>query len=260
MRRAVVYLISFLLVWVALGCLINVKDGRDYSLQHALVDAVVVHGTFEVGLSDNPRLQPGGDTFVYMGRRLAAKQPGQAVFGAIPYFLLHAVGVTYDAHYDLAAALVAWMGTALWAALAALVLHLLLRRAFSAGRAAAIFAAICWLFGTTVLPYSGVLHHDSIASSLLLMAYACIEMAKRESRQRWEMLLTTLGGTLLGLTLFVSMLPAACVAVVFLYAAVPFRGRRAAGLVFGLPIRMRFSASASTEVSITTLASNSRLN
>ena len=43
--------------------------------------------------------------FWYRGQIFAAKQPGQIVLGAIPYFLLRPIGISYERNFDLAAAL-----------------------------------------------------------------------------------------------------------------------------------------------------------
>ncbi len=232
-QRKISCLIFFLLAWGLLALLINAKDGRDYSLQHALVDSVVEHGTFAVGLSKNPRLQVGGDTFHYKGQILAAKQPGQAVFGAIPYLAIRTFGVTYDTNYDLTAALVTWGSAALWAALAALVFFILVEHLFPGRYLLATLPPLTWLFATPILPYSGVLHHDTIASSFMLIAFCFLEFAHMSS-ERARRVLAWAAGLFVTLTLFVSMLPAACVTVITAYGFFRIRGKTVLWFILGL--------------------------
>jgi hypothetical protein len=217
----------FLLFWIVYGMTTNVRNGREYNLQQMGVDAIVVHHTFAVGLSHLPILQPRGDVFSYGGRILAAKQPGQFVWGAIPYFVLHAIGITYEWNYDLSSSLVTWFSAGLFAAVALALLDRMMGRFWGFSGRACLLSTIATGFASYWFAYAGVAHHDVLAASLLVGALYAIERR-----------LAFAAGTLLGLVIFTSMLPALIVAVVGIYVLAAFPLRTAlwcgAGFLVGL--------------------------
>jgi hypothetical protein len=217
----------FVLFWIVYGMTTNVRNGREYNLQQMGVDAIVVHHTFAVGLSSLPILQPRGDVFSFGGRTLAAKQPGQFVWGAIPYFVLHRLGITYERNYDLTSSLVTWFSAGLFAAVALALLDKMMWQFWGFSRRACLLATIATGFASYWFAYAGVAHHDVLAASLLVGALYAIERR-----------LAFVAGTLLGLVIFTSMLPALIVAVVGIYvlATLPFRNALwcGAGFVVGL--------------------------
>ena len=81
----------FLFFWLLFGATTCLHNLRDYGLQQMGVDAIVSHHTFSLGHGDRPL--PRGDLFNYRGHTLIAKQPGQFVWGAIPYFIWHLFGI-----------------------------------------------------------------------------------------------------------------------------------------------------------------------
>src|SRR5580658_3357577 len=202
----------------------NVRNGREYNLQQMGVDAIVVHHTFAVGLSPLPILKPRGDVFSYGGRILAAKQPGQFVWGAIPYFVLHAVGITYEKNYDLSSSLVTWFSAGLFAAAALALLDRMMGRHWGFSGRACLLATLAAGFASWWFAYAGVAHHDVLAASLLVGGLYTIE-ANRFHFQGRNFRLAFVAGALLGLVIFTSMLPALIVAVVGIYvlATLPFR-------------------------------------
>jgi hypothetical protein len=214
----------FFLFWIVYGVTTNVRNGREYNLQQMGVDAIVTHRTFAVGLSRLPILQPRGDVFSYRGRTLAAKQPGQFVWGAIPYFVLHGVGITYENDYDLSSSLVTWFSAGLFAAAALALLDRMMWRYWGYSRRACLLATIATGFASWWFAYAGVAHHDVLAVSLLVGALYSIE-GNRFHFQGRSVGLAWVAGTLLGLVIFTSMLPALIVAVVGIYvlATLPFR-------------------------------------
>jgi hypothetical protein len=217
-------LLLFLLFWIVYGVTTNVRNGREYNLQQMGVDAIVVHHTFAVGLSPLPILQPRGDVFSYRGRILAAKQPGQFVWGAIPYFFLHGAGITYERDYDLSSSLVTWFSAGLFAAAALALLDRMMGRFWGFSARACLLATLATGFASYWFAYAGVAHHDVLAASLLVGGLYAIE-GNRFHFQGRNLRLGFVAGTLLGLVIFTSMLPALIVAVVGIYvlATLPFR-------------------------------------
>jgi hypothetical protein len=232
-RRAAALFLGF---WALYGAFVSVTNLRAYTLQQMGVDALVSHGGFALGRSAHPLLQPRGDTFVHEARVLAAKQPGQFVAGAAPYAVLKPLGLSYEADYDLASALVTWLSSGLLAALALATLDRMLRE-IGFGDAAALSAVAALGLGSHWLAYAGIAHHDVIAACLIVFALRAAQRGRE-----------FVAGTLLGATLFVSMLPAPAVAVaglaiVLTGAGLPVRALRT-GLGFALGLLPLFAYNA----------------
>lgn len=226
----------FLLLWLGTGLTINLHDQRAFNLQQMGVDAIVTYGTFTLGHSRNPHLRPLGDTFESGKGLLPAKQPGQFATAALPYFLLSAAGITYDANYDLAASLVTWTSSALLAAVALTLLYLLLIEwGYGAGHAFAAVIAVG--FGSHWLVFAGITHHDIIAASYLIAALYFSEMNLTRYRGR-KAGMAIISGVFAGFVVFTSMLPALMVvafwAYLFLGHAKKHIGYCAAGFLLGL--------------------------
>jgi hypothetical protein len=235
----------FLLFWLTFGALTNARTQRDYNLQQMGVDAIVAHHTFSLGHSAVPRLHPLGDVFTYNGNLLAAKQPGQFVWGTIPYAVFSALGVTYEKNYELASALVTWFSAGLFAALALALLDNMMWQFWGFSRIASLAAALSVGLASHWLCYAGIAHHDILAASLIVFALYAAERNRYryENRHRG---LAVAAGALLGLTVFTSMLPALIVAVVGIYIAAtrPLRAGiwPALGFVLGLAPLLAYNA------------------
>src|SRR6185503_3311985 len=98
----------FLFVWSVCGFFINTTNLAAFNLQQAGVEAMVERKQFSLEGSATPQLQikvyydgdkPFGDTFMYNGRQYAAKQPGQFMAGAVVYFFLRLLGLSYQNNY-----------------------------------------------------------------------------------------------------------------------------------------------------------------
>lgn len=201
----------FLASWALFAAFVDRRDLESYRLAHAVVESIVERGTYALGGSRQPIFQAPGDTFPYGGRRLPAKQPGLFTLAALPYAALHRLGITYADDYFLAARLVTLATGTLFAALSCAALYGLVTGVWGYPRAVGAFTTASYGLGTLLLPYSGVPHHDVVAAALLLMAVSRLERLRlapdvppREA---------AVAGALLGLTLFVSMLPALVVLV-----------------------------------------------
>jgi len=221
--------IVFAALWLLYGATIDRVDVYDYALQQFVIASMADRGTYAIGDASSDRLKRTGDTFVYDGRRLAAKQPGQFTLGYLAYLLCSSFGLTYARDRILASAVVTWLSSSLLSALAGAFLYWLIARVWGFPGRDAAFAAAGSGVATTIFPYSGVAHHDIIAASYLVIAFCLIEKAiVLEGRRR--LAASLVAGTLLGLTLFTSMLPAGIV-LVLLARAVLARGK---GLTSGV--------------------------
>lgn len=194
-------LAAFLFFWLIYAAAINQTNLNAFTLQQMGPDAIVSHQTFTLGYSEHPKLQPAGDTFPSEKGILAAKQPGQATFGALAYAPLKALNISYEKDYLFAAALTTWFSTGLIAALSVTVFYYLLtdmgiRR--SSARAATFTLGI----GSFWLVYSGVAHHDIIAAAFLILALFFLQRRAAAA------------GFFLGLAVYTSMLPALIVSVI----------------------------------------------
>jgi 4-amino-4-deoxy-L-arabinose transferase-like glycosyltransferase len=222
--------VVFVLVWLSYGAAMKRSDLKEYNLQQAGIDAIVEHGTLEVGKSEVPRLRPRGDVFRFEGRLLPAKQPGQFVFGAVVYGLLRSLGMSYGRNYVTTAAWVTWLSSSSFAALSSTLLLVLLVAQWGLDWRPSLAAALVLAFGTPLFAYSGVAHHDVISSSLLLAAFVLLEQGRRkDSSAIWAAF-----GVLCGLVLFVSMLPALMVTTLLAASLVGTSPRRASLVGLGL--------------------------
>lgn len=225
--------VLFVLIWLTCGALTNRREMRDYDLNAASIDAIVEHGTFELGHSANEHLRTAGgyDSFNFRGSqfRYTARQPGLAVVGAAPYAALHLFGFSMGAHYDLCMAVIAWMTSGLFTATAAVLLCLLLKN-WETPAWAAECIALAYAFGTNILPYTGVPHHDVEATALVIAGIWSLDLARRQGKGRWA----ALAGMFFGMVLFFSLLPGFLVAVLLLYigATLPIRRSMLAAVAF----------------------------
>ncbi len=219
-------ILLFLFVWLVYGLTVNSRNLEAFGLQQMGVEAIVERGVFYLEGSKVPQLQPLGDVFVYEGHKYAAKQPGQFMTGALVYYVLNFFGLSYQKHYLMTAALVTFMTAALATALSVVALFRMARAMSKEG--ASLFwpvaSALFYGLGTTVYAYSGIAHHDAIATAFTLLAfYAAFQIARGEqTSKRQNILLAGAAGLFLGLTVTTSMLvfwPALAVSLYFISLA-----------------------------------------
>jgi hypothetical protein len=213
-------------LWLLYGILIEDHDLTSFNLQQMGVEAIVERGVFYVDGSRTPELQPGGDVFEHAGHLYAAKQPGEFLAGALAYAPLHRLGLSYARAYVLSAALVTFFTASFLTAAAAVCVF---RLALDWAPAGALFwpllASLSFALATSAAPYSGVAHHDALASAYLIFAFALLTRlgqshsapAAMQARPRSPGLAAALAGFLLGLTLTTSMLPFFMVVAIALY-------------------------------------------
>jgi 4-amino-4-deoxy-L-arabinose transferase-like glycosyltransferase len=200
----------FLLLWFAYGAAINSNNLLDFDLQQIGVEALVERGHFYLEGSTSPQLQTKGDVFEYNGHKYAAKQPGQFIAGSIVYFLLHKLGLSYVNHYLLTAALVTFFTTSLVLAASGVALFALAREMAAHGRGLfwPLAATISYTLATTTFAYSGIAHHDVLATGYLVIAfYFIFQLSRASVNERTSYLYSGGAGLLLGLTITTSMLP-----------------------------------------------------
>jgi hypothetical protein len=223
----------FLVLWFAYGAAINSSNLLDFDLQQIGVEAIVERGHFYLEQSIPLHLQSKGDVFNYQGHNYAAKQPGQFMAGAIVYSLLHKLGLSYVDHYLLTAALVTFFTTSLVLAASGVVLFDIASEFTADGRSALhpartarvesplfwpLAATLSYALATTAFAYSGIAHHDALATGYLVIAFYCIfQLSRRGGTMRSRYLNTALAGLLLGWTITTSMLPFFMVVVCLFY-------------------------------------------
>jgi len=224
----------FLVLWLAYGAAINSSNLLEFDLQQIGVEAIVERGHFYLEGSTSPQLQPRGDVFEYNGHKYAAKQPGQFMSGAIVYFLLHKLGLNYVNHYLLTSALVTFLTTSLILAASGVALfglartmtadsHSLSHAAPVGGRTGTplfwpLAATLSYTLATTALAYSGIAHHDALATGYLVIA-ACLtlQLSREKTTTRASYCKAAGAGLLFGLTITTSMLPFFMVLLFALY-------------------------------------------
>ncbi|MBI1951663.1 MAG: hypothetical protein HYS34_09920 [Acidobacteria bacterium] len=243
--------VIFLGLWLVYGATIDRTDVYDYALQQFVIASLVSKGTYAIGEAGDDRLKRITDTFVYEGKRLPAKQPGQFTIGALAYLACSPFGIAYSRDRILASALVTWLTSSLLSALAAACIYLMLAGAWGYPRGHSAVAAAASGLATILFPYSGVAHHDILAVSFLVMALYLIERSIRDGKpivadgppgaggpmgagDGRALVAPLVAGVLLGLTLFTSMLPGVIVAVLLARVVLSRNLKRAAALLGGL--------------------------
>jgi hypothetical protein len=212
-----VELALFLVLWFTFGLAINSRNQFAFTLQQAGVEAIVERRQFSLEGSSTPQLQlhiyydgekPMSDAFIRDGRQYAAKQPGQAILGAMVYSVLRLFGLSYAQHYLLTSALVTFFTTSLALSAAALAVFAIVREITTDSFCWPIACALTYGLATTAFVYSGVSLHDPIASSFLVIAfYLLVLISHRQLSSGRAKVLALLSGVLIGLTLTTSMLP-----------------------------------------------------
>ncbi|MBC7930382.1 MAG: hypothetical protein H7Z38_07405 [Rubrivivax sp.] len=199
----------FLSLWLAYGAAINSANLLQFNLQQIGVEAIVERGHFFLEGSASEHLQPLGDVFLHDGHKYAAKQPGQFMAGALVYSALYAAGLRYTDDYLLASALVTFFTTSLVLAASAVAVFRISRElaADSESLFWPLASALAYALATTVFAYSGIAHHDALATGYLVIAfYLILRLARGRAKGRGAAVLSCCAGLLLGLTVTTSML------------------------------------------------------
>lgn len=209
----------FLLTWLAYGAAINSSNLNAFDLQQIGVEAMVERHHFYLEGSASPQLQTKGDVFEYAGHKYAAKQPGQFIAGAVVYFFLRLLGLTYLNNYLLTSALVTFLTASLVLAASVVAVFKIAREL--AAKPDDLFwplaSALSYGFATTAFSYSGIAHHDALATGYLVIAFYFIFQLGRQHAAEQVLLKAGAAGLLLGLTITTSMLPFFMVTVCVLY-------------------------------------------
>lgn len=203
----------FLLLWFAYGAAINSSNLLDFDLQHVGVEAMVERHHFYLEHSIPQHRQSKGDVFTYAGHNYAAKQPGQFMLGALVYFVFHKLGLSYVNNYLLTAALVTFFSTSFVLAASGVALFGIARELTAKGHGSLhliwpLAATLSYALATTAFSYSGIAHHDILASGYLVIAfYLLLQLSRRSATRRVYHVTAGGAGLLLGLTVTTSMLP-----------------------------------------------------
>jgi len=212
----------FLALWLAFGLAINSNNLEAFDLQQAGPEAMVEQHHLYLETIPDQHVKHAlvqGDCFSYNGHVYAAKQPGQFMAGAVIYFFLHMLGLSYVKNYLLVSALVTFFTASLATAVAGVAVFRLAQDLDGQHSSRwALLTALVFGLATTAFPYSGIAHHDVLAASYLTIAfYLIFSLSHHHSSQRLGLLKATLAGLFLGLTISTSMLPFFMAAVVGVY-------------------------------------------
>jgi 4-amino-4-deoxy-L-arabinose transferase-like glycosyltransferase len=199
----------FLVLWLAYGAAINSDNLSKFNLQQIGVEAIVERHQFYLEGSDVPELFPQGDVFLFQGHKYAAKQPGQFLAGAVVYWVLSKLGLRYKDNYLLTSALVTFFTTSLVLALSAVAVFRIVCKL--ANESPSLFwpllTTFAYALATTVFAYSGIAHHDALATGYLVIAfYLIFHLPRRGWDGRGEIIQSAGAGLFLGLAVTTSML------------------------------------------------------
>ncbi len=207
----------FLGLWLTFGVLINAKNVAEFDFQQTTIEAIVDYQRVTV---ENLKNWPAtGDVFGYDGHTYSNKQPGAAIIGSIAYAGLKLFGFSYDDDKLLTGALIIFFTASLFTALAGVCVFRIGRYLDSNESTFwPLAAALVFGLGTTSTAYSGLAHHDTLATAFLVIAFYLTILTKSNSYTDQTNKLIALGaGFLLGLTITTSMLHFFMVVVVGIY-------------------------------------------
>lgn len=207
----------FLFLWLSFGLLINTKNVEDFDFQQSTIEAIVDKQRFAV--EELTAWPARGDVFGYNGHLFSNKQPGQAMIGAVVYAHLKVWGFSYQNDRVLTAALIIFFSSSFFTALAGVFLFRM-ARALDGYNSLwwPLAAALLFGLGTTATVYSGLAHHDTLATAFLLIAtYLSFLLRANSYSFATNRHIAALVGLLLGLTITTSMLHFFMVCVVGIY-------------------------------------------
>jgi 4-amino-4-deoxy-L-arabinose transferase-like glycosyltransferase len=213
-------ILLFLCLWLGYGSAINSDNLFKFNLQQIGVEAIVERHQFYLEGSSVPELWPGGDVFFYQSHKFAAKQPGQSMAGAIVYWVLHVFGLRYANNYLLTSALVTFFTTSLILAASAIAVFRISRRLTKDRQSLfwPLLTTFAYALATTIFAYSGIAHHDALATGCLVLAfYLIFDLPRAGWDGRGEILRSAGAGFLLGLAITTSMLVPLMAIVCVLY-------------------------------------------
>src|SRR5437016_5163415 len=168
-----VEVVLFLFLWLGYGAAINSDNLVKFNLQQIGVEAIVERHQFYLEGSAVPDLFPQGDVFLYQGHKYAAKQPGQSMVGAVVYWVLRVLGLRYANNYLLTSALVTFFTTSLVLAASAIAVFRISRKLTRDIQSLfwPTLTTFAYALATTVFTYSGIAHHDALATGYLAIAF-----------------------------------------------------------------------------------------
>lgn len=194
----------FLVVAGFLTMTINSWNAQRFGLQNATVAALVEHKTFALVDQVIPgfNLVEGTETFRFNKSVYPMKQPGGTVIGAMVYYPLYRLGITYRNHFDYVSHLVTFGTSTLMIALASVVIYLLSLE-ITRKKWSSIAAALLFALSTMIWPYAGVSHHDIYGVFFGLLGLYFYILAHTDNNGKYLFL----AGFFATFTLFFTMLP-----------------------------------------------------
>src|SRR5437868_14597188 len=162
-----VEVLLFLALWLSYGMLINAKNIRSFG--QSSIEAIVDQHRFSV---ENLPNWEQGEGFDYEGHFCTIKQPGHAMVCAVAYAHLRLLGFSYTNDKIFTGALVIFFSASLFIAFAGVIVYRFARDLDD--RESILWplaAALVFGFGTIQFAYSGIAHHDSIATAFLITGF-----------------------------------------------------------------------------------------
>ncbi len=187
---------------------INSWNSHAFGLQHAGIEAIVERGTIWLEGGSQPEFVPSDDSFIFNKHSHAMKQPGQFFLGSIPYFFLNLLDIRFINHYDYASHLITFFTSTVMMGGMGVLIYLLLEDCDFPLKVK-YMTTFGVMFGTLLLPYAGLPHHD-IYATFFMFAGASLLIRYLIKKDYSDIFLWT-GGFFVGFSSFFSMLPVAAI-------------------------------------------------
>ena len=187
-RDRTLVMAATLLFAVLIRPVVNVNDGS----RLATVESLVERHTFAIEASSIFTI----DKYSYQGHFYSDKPPLLALYAAVPYAVLHTVGITFRRSANVTYALLTLLTTALITAIGLMFLRRTLRR-FPIDPGWADVVVLLAGVGTLVLPYSTVFSNHTAAAALLMLGfYFLIRLEEGARHAALAALFTSLAGSI----------------------------------------------------------------
>lgn len=147
----------------------------------ATVQSLVDHHTFIIDQSLFFDLT--GDKYFYDNHFYSDKSVFLSIYGAIFYFALNMLGLSFETHGRIVYPLVTLLAIGGLACLSLVFQYRILRNIFGASREWAEFITFLTGAGTLLLPYALVFNNHAASGALLLMGFYCVLKTRTNTNQ-----------------------------------------------------------------------------
>jgi hypothetical protein len=179
-HKATSWVFIFFLVAFMIATKRSVSSWND-AARMATIQALVEQKTFSIENTSFAGLT--ADTYSYEGHTYSDKPPALALLGAIPYAIIHSLGITFEVQPSLSYYLVTLLTIGSISALGMVYLWKLLVEIFQTGKIWAVIVTLVTGIGTLFFPFVTVYSSHSIAGSLIIIAvYFCLTAIAEERK------------------------------------------------------------------------------